>query len=197
MRTVLLLLLAGLGGLLYIQWQIAPVQEPGRLPARDVPAPGGEDVKSTQVDFAITLDAAEAFDVISKRPLFVEGRRPPEELPTVQEPVVKDMDLQGLDLKAVLITPQLTVAWVKDQKTGAIDKVKPGKKIRGWTVQAVKPDLLMLSSGERTAELQLREYPAKAAPAAKPKPRTAKRTRPQRKPTRRTPVQNRNQQRKN
>jgi hypothetical protein len=149
------------------------------------------------VDFAITLDAADAFDVISQRPLFVEGRLPPDTTPAVEAPTVNDTALQGLDLNAVLITPDATVAWVKDQKAGEIVRLEPGGKIRGWTVQAVKPGMLLLAAGERSAEIQLREFPAQAAPVAQPKPEPTKRSRPQRQNPRRKPAQTRNLQRKN
>lgn len=192
-----MVLLVGLGGLLYVQWEIAPVQAPGRMPSRSIAQSGGQEVKSTQLDFAITLDAADAFDVISQRPLFIEGRRPPDTLPVVQEPTVTDTALQGLDLSAVLITPESKVAWVKDQKAGEFVRLEPGKKIRGWTVQEVQPGMLLLAAGERTAEIQLREFPAKAAPVAQKTPKPAKRPRPQRRTPRRKPAQNRNQQQKN
>lgn len=198
MRVVLILLLVGLGALLYVQWEIAPVQAPGRMPSRTMAQPGGQEVKSTKVDFAITLDPPDAFDVISQRPLFVEGRRPPDTtLPVVPEPEVNDSALQGLDLSAVLITPNSSVAWVKDQTAGELVRLEPGRKIRGWTVRAVMPDMLWLAAGEQTAEIQLREFPAQAASVAQKTPKPAKRPRPQKRTPRRTPVQNRNQQQKN
>ena len=164
MKAVLLLLVLGLSGLLYVQWEVAPEQAPLPVIQRGaVPSDGGEPaLQAAAEDFA--LSDPQAFDVISQRPLFAEGRRPPEDAPAeVGAPEQKE-DLKGLDLSTVLITPQLSVAWVKDAKSSDLIRLEPGKKIRGWTVQAVQPDRLLLATGTETAELELREFPAEAAP---------------------------------
>ena len=170
MKAVLLLLVLGLSGLLYVQWEVAPEQAPPPVLQRGAaPSDGGEPASQAAAeDFA--LSDPQAFDVISQRPLFAEGRRPPEDAPAeVIAPEQKE-DLKGLNLSTVLITPQVSVAWVKDAKSSDLIRLEPGKKIRGWTVQAVQPDRLLLASGTETAELELREFPAEAAPAPPARP---------------------------
>jgi hypothetical protein len=162
MRAVLLLLVLGLSGLLYVQWELAPEQAPSLAPQRGAAPSEGVEPKVAAEDFA--LGDPQAFDEISQRPLFTEGRRPPEDVP--QEVVAPEQKegLKGLNLSTVLITPRESVAWVKDAKSSELIRLEPGKKIRGWTVQAVQPDRLLLASGTETSELELREFPAEAAP---------------------------------
>ena len=166
MRAVLLLLVLGLSGLLYVQWELAPEQAPSLAPQRGAAPSEGVEPKLAAEDFA--LGDPQAFDVISQRPLFAEGRRPPEDVP--QEVVAPEQKegLKGLNLSTVLITPRESVAWVKDAKSSELIRLEPGKKIRGWTVQAVQPDRLLLASGTETSELELREFPAEVKPAPRP-----------------------------
>lgn len=175
MKAVLLLLVLGLSVLLYVQWEIAPEQAPRVVPGRGTPAPDGGVAASGAAAEDFTLGDPRAFDVISRRPLFVEGRRPPEDGPPQAAAPERNEDLEGLDLSTVLITPREAVAWVKDAKSGGWIRLEPGKKIRGWTVQAVQPERLLLVSGTETAELELREFPAEAVaprPPARPQRRS-------------------------
>ncbi len=174
MKAVLLLLALGLSGLLYVQWAIAPEQAPSPIPQRGAAHSEAVEPKAGAEDLA--LGDPQAFDVISQRPLFTQERRPPEDAPAAVAVPEQREDLKGLDLSTVLITPQQTVAWVKDAKSSELIRLEPGKKIRGWTVQAVQPSRLLLATGKETAELELREFPAEVAPPRPP----ARRARPRR-----------------
>jgi hypothetical protein len=164
MNTVLLLLAIGLSGLLYVQWEIAPERAPPPPPRHgETPAGAGEGVDAGAQADDFTLGDPASFDVISQRPLFIEGRRPEDaEVPEAVGPQQKE-PLQGLDLTTVLITPDERTAWVKDAQTGELTRLLPGKQIRGWTVQAVEPDRLLLEAGGEKSELELREFKDMAA----------------------------------
>ena len=168
MKWVLILLGFGLGSLLYVQWEIFHEQPP-QPASRSGDSPAVEKGLAVQsVIDAFVLDDPAAFEEISRRPLFVESRRPPESTPKEVAPPEAKKELNGLDLKTVLITPQRTVAWLMDAKSSELVRLEPGGKVRGWTVEAVQPDRLLLIAGEETAELVLRKFPAQAAPVAPP-----------------------------
>jgi len=159
MNAVLLLLAIGLSGLLYVQWEVAPEQAPTPPPRHGTVSEQGDEQDAAGGQQEIfTLGDPETFDVISQRPLFTEGRRPPDaegqepEVPQQKEPI------QGLALTTVLITPRETVAWVKDAQEGGLIRLQPGKDIRGWTVKAIESDRLLLESDGETAELELRKF---------------------------------------
>ena len=168
MKVVPLILVLGLSGLLYVQWEVAPEQAPLPIPQPGAPPSDGEVPAAQAAAENFALGDPQAFDEISQRPLFVEGRRPPEDAPVEVGAPEQMEDLKGLDLSTVLITPRETVAWVKDANSSEQIRLEPGKKIRGWTVQAVQPDRLLLASGKKTAELELREFPAEAVPPRLP-----------------------------
>ena len=168
MKWILMLLGFGLSGLLYVQWEIFYEQAPQ-------PASRGGDFPAVEKGLAVqseidgfVLDDQAAFEEISRRPLFIESRRPPESASEEVAPPVAPKGLNGLDLNTVLITPQRTVAWVKDAKSSELVRLGPGGEVRGWTVKAVQPDRLLLIAGKETAELELRKFPAQAAPATPP-----------------------------
>ncbi len=182
MKAVLLLLVLGLSGLLYVQWEMTPEQAPGPIPQSGAERSEAVEPKAAAED--LVLGDPLAFDVISQRPLFTEERRPPEDAPAAVAVPEQSEDLKGLDLSTVLITPQKTVAWVKDAKSSELIRLEPGKKIRGWTVQAVQPSRLLLGTGKETAELELREFPAEVTPPRPP----ARPRRPAARPTSKRPV---------
>jgi len=167
MKAILLLMALGMGGLLYVQWEIAPEQAPPLPPQSDATPEQEEAPESAATDRL--LGDPQSYEVISQRPLFVEGRRPPEEAEQQAPAPEQAGAVEGLDFSAVLITPEQKIAWVKDAATGELVRLEPGKKIRGWTVQEVHPQRLLLADGEKKNELELREFPVQAA-AAQPSP---------------------------
>ena len=205
MRALPLLMVLGLGGLLYVQWEITPEQAPPPPPLGDI-APEQEEAPETAVSDR-PLGDSQSYEVISQRPLFVEGRRPSEEAEQQAPAPEQAGAVEGLDFSAVLITPRQRVAWVKDAATGELLRLEPGKKLRGWTVQEVQPERLLLTDGDKKSELELREFlkqpvapppparpqqPGARRPAARPQPtqqtRLHQRTRtPQTRPQNRTP----------
>ena len=130
------ILAALLAGVLYLQWQVVPVQAPPiPRPRLDAPSgPVGPGAGTPAGGFKIGLDERAEYDGISRRPLFNESRRPDEPDAAAAAPQ-QDQDLEGLVLSAVLITPTQRVAWVRDGQAAQTLKLTAGERIRALGLQ--------------------------------------------------------------
>ncbi len=168
-KWVLGVIVLGLGGLLYLQWSGWP---PPAVVQRAQAVPGATQV-ATEPDPLVELsplEDLEEYAAIKDRPLFRPDRRPrvdePEE-ETAPPPPEETAKLDGLDLAGVLISPGVTVAWVKDPTQPAPLRVRPGEELNGWTVKDIKTDRLVLERQGTTDTLPLRTF---NAPWASPPP---------------------------
>ena len=158
-----------LGLTLFAEWYLAPVTAPQLVP-HPTPAPAGRsDPAGVGQGFVVPLDDSASYEVIAQRPLFSDTRRPAvAEESEESAPEVVTEGVEGLDLNAVIITTDETVALVRDAKTGDTRRVQTGQEVRGWTVEDIDPGSLRLKLGDKTATIVLREF-GPSAPAQPPK----------------------------
>lgn len=97
-----------------------------------------------------------AFSEILERPLFSEGRTPPEE-PAVQQAAVsqgKQTQL-ALRLEGIALTPVARIAVVRDITSNTLLRLAEGAKHQGWVVESVHATSATFKRGEQTQELRL------------------------------------------
>lgn len=175
-RLALALTAALLAGVLAYQWSGWPPQSPAVDADGTLPPDGGGGLASTEDPFARLgpPELREAYASVTERPLFRPQRKPPEAEPDTPEPLPETqpaVDLVGLDLSAVVITPAVVSAWVRD-KAQELKRVRLGDELEGWAVKDILSDRLVLErQGERN-ELLLRDFTqAQAPPPVAPPPR--------------------------
>ncbi|EXJ17106.1 hypothetical protein [Imhoffiella purpurea] len=152
-------------GILVLQWRSwpPPASEPSEGESR-VPVAAPDSSTSTDpslIDRLSYLDDKEHYAIVMERPLFRPDRRPlPPDDPESEAPSGPDMSLElgNLDLTAVLITPSLTSAWIKDPAQPKLQRLRIGDDYAGWSVREIQEDRVLLErQGERHA-LILRDY---------------------------------------
>jgi hypothetical protein len=162
--------LVTLVGVLIIQWWQWPPQPSWRL-SEPMPGAGAARADNAQSalleDLDILRDRAAYAEVI-ERPLFMPDRRPPEPEETLEEepePVVELTPVDKLDLIAVIMTPDLTTAWVRVPDRPRPLKVRPGEDVAGWSAKEIRADRLVLErQGMSDTVLLLRNYSAPSGP---------------------------------
>jgi len=110
------------------------------------------------------------FLVIDSRPLFSPGRRPPEAAPVDtggdSAPVTS---LEGLVLTGIIGADNERVAIVEPIAAGARSdepmSVRVGDKLRGWTVESIGSDRLVVTNGGARQELELVNDQGRRRPA--------------------------------
>jgi hypothetical protein len=185
-----------LAGLLTYQWSAWPPPLPSEAADGAMGPEGGGGLGSTEDPLARLAppEDREAYASVTERPLFRPQRKPAEAEPDAPEAVPETqpgVDLAGLDLSAVVITPAVVSAWVRDNKAQELKRVRLGDELEGWAVKDILSDRLVLErQGERN-ELLLRDFtqmPPPAAPPPRARPTPAAQRMPQR-PTRSPPQQ--------
>jgi len=177
-RSGLLLVTMILAGLLVIQWW----QWPPPLPPLDGEPPdtaavnGPDDPASGPLDQLALPDSKEAFASVVERPLFRPQRKPPDPQPAEPAPEAasaEETSLEGADLTAVLISPAITMAWIKDPSAPDLKRLRLGDEHAGWSVKGILADRVVLERQGETNELLLRDFvqtqtppPAVPVPAA-------------------------------
>lgn len=209
MKSLLVTVLIGLSVLLVMQWRDWPPDRMGSRPdtPREVAPPIGEKGDNPLAQLPPPLEKQDYVSV-TERPLFLPGRRPPEETPEAEDPEGVPGEgepltaLDAMDLNAVIITPDGAVAWVSTPNSPKPQKVRIGDEFEGWKVKAITPDNVEVQGVASTDSLILRNYsqggqpppnrpPARAAAkpggaAAKPNGRPPRQASP---PTPRPPTQ--------
>lgn len=200
-RLALALTAALLAGVLAYQWSGWPPPSTSDGADGAVGSDGGSGLDSTEDPLARLAppEDREAYASVTERPLFRPQRKPPEAEPDAPEPLAEAqpaVDLVGLDLSAVVITPAVVSAWVRDSKAQELKRVRLGDELEGWAVKDILSDRLVLErQGERN-ELLLRDFtqmPPPAAPPPRARPTPAAQRMPQR-PNQRPPQQLQNRQ---
>ena len=112
------------------------------------------DVQSTQITY-VAPDFA-AFSEILERPLFTEGRTPPEE-PTIEQAAVSlgNLTLLNMRLEGIALTPVARIAVIRDITSNTLLRLAEGAKHQGWVVESVHAMSATLKRGEQTQELTL------------------------------------------
>jgi len=127
---------------------------------------------SSPLDLLDSPIEKEDYASIIERPVFLPERRPPSEEPV--EPEVVDeqpnIELDAMDLNAIIITPSEAVAWVHTNSKPTAEKLRIGDELAGWTIKAIKGDEVELERQGKTDTLVLRDYSRSPPPVAQ-KPR--------------------------
>jgi hypothetical protein len=98
----------------------------------------------------------EVFSEILERPLFTEGRTPPEP-PTPEQTALKP-GIQSkitMRLEGIALTPVARIAVVRDISSNKLLRLAEGAQHQGWVVESVKATSATLKRGEQTHELTL------------------------------------------
>ncbi len=177
MKYLLSLAVVALVAVVVLQWRTWP-PEPGsegasaderQAESANPPDPGPLELIEAPV-------AKEEYRVITERPLFLPGRRPPADEPEEEAEAPEEApktDLASMDLSAVVITPVEATAWVR---TGSdLVKLRLGDDLEGWSVKAISPDEIELERQGETDKLILRDYQKSPPPVAVRKPRAGAR----------------------
>jgi hypothetical protein len=154
LTLVLLLLSLGLGGMLYWQWLSPPSVTAGGSAGEggSVPPDGGSGKGSPVPPF--TPAPLSAFREIQERPLFIEGRLPPE--PPPEEPKAKQASTPlKLTLEGVVITPESRVAVIGDLQSRETLRLAEGMSHNDWRVERVEHDRVTLLRGGEEILLKL------------------------------------------
>lgn len=111
---------------------------------------------------AFALNEPESFAEISERPLFVAGRRPPENLTPAQKPPnqAKQAPNRASDfvLSAIVRERGRWIALIGTRRNSEPVQVEVGSVVAGWEVEQIEIEGIVLRQGERTTQLSLRGY---------------------------------------
>ena len=173
MKQAPILMALVLLGILTFQWigwpPPAPSGESANRPVTTEPV-----APPTQPDLLAQLDTGDTKDhyvSIIERPLFRPDRKPEplsDEQPGPEIPE-GSTELSAFDLNAVLITPDIVSAWVRDPAQPKLRRLRIGDDLQGWSVTDIQEDRVLLERQGQQDALILRDY-SKASPAAAPPP---------------------------
>jgi hypothetical protein len=157
-----------------LQWKDWP-PEPSRA-GLDGPVAtddgAGDESTLEALDALETETSKEAYATMVERPLFRPDRQPPPP-GDAAEPLSEAPELatsfDGMDLSAVIITPSLVSAWVKDPSAPKLRRLRIGDDFEGWSVQSILPDRVLLERQGAENALILRNY-GQVSPAEPPMP---------------------------
>jgi hypothetical protein len=120
-------------------------------------------------DEEFVLPGIGQYSELVERPLFVEGRQPPEpsDEPTGEaaQPQAQASRPLSVTLSGVVITAQTRMALLRDNVTGEKARLKVGEELSGWRVQDIEPDRVVLARAGEVFEAELR-VPHPAAPVS-------------------------------
>lgn len=161
-------------GLLIVQWKDWPTHS-SRGEGHEEPSV--EDSPSTEADMnplARLKAPAERDNYLSiiERPLFRPDRKPeppPDETPEATTGAETGLELNTLDLSAVMITPTIVSAWVTDPSQPALRRLRIGDDIEGWLVMDILDDRVLFERQGEEYALILRDY-SKTPPTEAPTP---------------------------
>ncbi|MEA2078716.1 MAG: type II secretion system protein N [Pseudomonadota bacterium] len=137
-----------------VSTQILTTRQDGIATGSDAQPAAAADVQLTR-----TLYAApdfEAFSEILERPLFTEGRTPPEP-PTAEQAAVSPGTQTKLTmrLEGIALTPEARIAVIRDMTSNKLLRLAEGAEHQGWLVESVHATSATLKRGEQTHELTL------------------------------------------
>lgn len=135
------------------------VQTQGSTP----PGAGPAAARITRDNF--TAPGIASFNEITERPLFIEGREPPPKPKVAASSAARPSPLR-LQLEGVAITPDASIAVVRDIGTNKILHLGKGMKHQGWEVASVTSTGATFKQGEQSQTLILK--PAKNTRKSKP-----------------------------
>jgi type II secretory pathway component PulC len=141
------------GVIVAIEW-LALSRQDGIATGSDVQATTAADVQLTRSTYV--APDFEAFSEILERPLFTEGRTPPEQPTTEQAAVSPGKQTQlALRLEGIALTPLARVAVLREITSNTLLRLAEGEKHQGWVLESVHATSVTLKRGEQTQELTL------------------------------------------
>ncbi len=180
MKRLLFTLLLGLSVLLVLQWRDwAPDRMVSLSDVQgDVLQPVEEKEDNPLTHLPPLVEKQDYVSVID-RPLFLPGRRPPEETqeaeteaqvaPEVTPPTAVD----SMDLNAIIITPEGAIAWVSTPNSAKPQKLRIGDEFEGWRIKAITPENIEVEGQTSSETLYLLNYGQTTSPPANQPPRVA------------------------
>jgi hypothetical protein len=181
----LLSLTLALAAVLAMQWRNWPQPLPPLESERRANGAAAERGEPAPEAALAPPQGKETFANIAERPLFRPQRKPAPPLsaePEAPPATTEAGTLEGVDLSAVLISPGVTVAWIKDPSAPQLKRLRLGDEHAGWSVKSILADRVVLERQGETNELILRDFsktqptspaapaPAVPTPAGRPNP---------------------------
>jgi hypothetical protein len=154
---------------LVLQWKDWP-PDPSEVDLDGAPATASGEADAPTLDALDALareTSKDAYATVVERPLFRPDRQPPPpEEETAQASGAPELEtsLDGMDLSAVIITPGLVSAWVKDPSSPKLRRLRIGDDFAGWSVHTILPDRVLLERQGVENALILRNYGQLAPP---------------------------------
>ncbi|MES9991420.1 MAG: hypothetical protein ABW098_05665 [Candidatus Thiodiazotropha sp.] len=151
---LLILAIAATGAYLYFQWRSpisAKIAKMEMIADQDIP----EQDKNSDGMVRFVPISIKAYDEITQRPLFVEGRLPPAEPEPEKVDSRRAYKPLRLKLEGVAMMPDNKVAIIRDLSTNELHRVSQGMNKNDWKVESVDSEsATILRKGERL-ELKL------------------------------------------
>lgn len=163
----LMLLIASLllGGLFYLQWH-EDLSQRYLLPVKAVETVA---VESEAQSFPPFMPVSiQSLAEITERPLFTEGRTPPEK-PTKNKQGKRGAKPLRLKLEGVAITPESKVAIITDLQTNELLRLSQGMSHGDWKVTGVSEESVTIQQGGRETTLILEIDESQGTSGSRPK----------------------------
>lgn len=167
MSLVLLLASALLGGLFYLQWH-NDVELAYRQTSVDKAAEESGQKREVEDVPPFQPVPLRSLSEITERPLFTEGRTPPEKPAEAVQAAPASQPLR-LKLEGVAITPESKVAVITDLQTNELLRLSQGMSHRDWKVTEVTEGAVTIEQGGREISLTLEIDEATGASGGRPR----------------------------
>ncbi|WP_119459636.1 hypothetical protein [Rhodospirillaceae bacterium SYSU D60014] len=113
-----------------------------------------------------SMAPATEFAVITERPLFTPGRRPPQD-PIEREDAGQSVEALALMLSAVVASPDRRLALV-EQTDGVMLLLSEGDEVDGWLLAEIHAEHVIFHSGRYVQRFYLKDIPVKSSPVESP-----------------------------
>ena len=151
-----LLLLLSLGALLMAELRLG--QRSAEVAEVSLPTGAAPPAIDSEAP-AFALPEPESFTQISERPLFIAGRRPPDNTDSEPKPAQQaPQRTPDFVLSAVIRERSRWIAFVGTGRNTEPVQVEVGSVVAGWRVERIDTGGIVLRQGERTTQLSLRSY---------------------------------------
>ncbi|MFU8830816.1 MAG: hypothetical protein ACNA7J_01555, partial [Wenzhouxiangella sp.] len=172
-RNLLTALLIGSIGLLAVG-ALGQAALMGRVNVDRIPMSGQVGIGDSQVNAPDTgLADFEEYDAIVTRPVFFSDRRLPvvevvevdDDLPPPDEQLADKVEDLRARIAGIIITPELRMAMVRDEKTNRTVSLREGMSLEGeqaaWRIDNIRPRMVSFVSVDgRQTELELKVHTA-------------------------------------
>ena len=134
---------------------VLAVQSGNLVSAHDI-AGGDEQVGINPIEkVSFNAPGIATFSEITERPLFRQDRQPPAESKTTTVATRKLSPLK-LQLEGVAITPESSVALLRDLSNNKMLHLAKGMKHQGWELTAITNNVATFKRGEESQEITLK-----------------------------------------